>query len=228
MFKNALEGVKKIYYSAICSIATIGLSLGSLLFQLLGIGGDSSFIVLIGGLFGGASLIVCLAGLIFEIIGCYESSKDKKVFMLALYSAIAAILFTCLGVVFSKVTGVIFNALGSISSLLVVFFIIRGLSQILTDLDEIEMVKRGNKVLLLFLIMHAASLVIELVVGIIEILGAKLTLTTLLSIGSGVISLAAAILFMLYVKESLRLIDLSSFKAHKEEVVDVEVKEVEE
>ncbi|MCR5564659.1 MAG: hypothetical protein K6F59_02530 [Gammaproteobacteria bacterium] len=229
MFKGALEGVKKLYYSAICSLATTAFSVGAALFAILGIDGSSTFSVLVAGLFGGVALILALAALIFEILGCYECSKEKQEFKYALYAAIAAIIFTGVAAIFAKAfIGSVLDFLGSISSFLVTILIIRGLMSMFKDLDDTEMIEKGKKVLLIHSIAYVSAAVIEFLSGILKKLEVKVFVVTLLSLIAGIIAIISIVFYLTYIKESITHLDFSTFKPQSQDVVETQVVDIEE
>ena len=227
MRKNVLEGTKKIYYSVLCSLGTLAISIITIIIGAFATE-DSKTALLFLGLLSGLTLIIALTGFILQIIGCSECGKEQKMFTYALYAAIAAIVFTALAAII-KVTFIknLFDLLGDISSLLITLLIIRGLMLLFADLNDIEMVNKGRSVLLIFIIAYAASAVIDFVGGILPLMHITGTAILVLGLIAALIAIVAALFYFIYLKQAINHLEFSSFDAvNNNTIIDAEAKEV--
>lgn len=219
-YPDAHNGIKKVYTAEIMTLlSTVLLLVGSIV-AVFGLSGSNagqiSEDIAAGSVLGGGALlliagVLSLIALILNLIGLHSAAKDEKnlktAFAMALAALIAALVSGCIGVSGGQsLAGSLINELSSIFSLFVVFYVIRGVSNLAVSLNNTQLQARGKTVTTLILVCLAASLVFS----IFRTISGSATMTAVTGVCAVLAALTAIIGYVLYLsflKKAVRMLE---------------------
>lgn len=205
-FPHAYKGVKLLFSAQMMLLCTtIIMAISAVVAALTANGSASETALAIAGLVALiAALLTFIAGII-SLVGYGKAAKDDKRFGIAL----ALILF---GVLASLVSGVlkflaikpeiiadILNAVYNLFSELAIIFAILGLCSLSERVGDENNIRYGKSICGVII----AILVIDIVVSVLPIFlnGITATIAVILAVADGVLSFAAYIMYLVYLKK---------------------------
>ncbi|MBO4667775.1 MAG: hypothetical protein J5666_06615 [Bacilli bacterium] len=229
-YQYAKEGVKHLYHASICEMVLLGLSF---LFSIIDLASGNAELGFFAVIMGLVVIVLAIAILVLEIIGTHKGSKDDKWFLYAFYCLIGVLILTVIkAFIDNSIVTAIFELVTGIGTLLVTFFIIKGLISLFTNLGNQKMVDKSKRFLIIFFALFIASIVVGFVNGLMTSESLKVV-RDILELIVTVASIAAEILLLLLYKDSTE--ELAKAKEEPisldeplEEEDEFELKEVEE
>lgn len=205
MFKNAYEGIKKIFTAEIImliasivtfvgAIATITADPNAVKDALNNASGTSlPTSVVILGIVALAFGICALVAFILNLVGLVQAKKDEANFNTALLLTIAGIVVSILSGIFSKNESVtsFLNTAVELAYLLATMFIVYGIISLAKQLKNTPVETKGNRLLKLIVIVYGVGIAAKLlsaiftaakldpiIIGIVGIISALLTVVS--------------------------------------------------
>lgn len=203
-FPNAANGVKKLFTAEILSLVSGICLVAGMAFALVTAAGasvynqEASDAAAFTALGGGVGFIVCviaagvlaLIAFILNLLGIFKSSKDDSAFKIALYALFAGIILSAVSLTFSGINPVVSSltdSLHTVTTLLVTIYVIQGIRNLATRLNNADMDNKGNNLfkmmIAIVLLVFASKIVVMIFGGVIWT-----------SVPAAVMSLIAAIL----------------------------------
>lgn len=203
MFKNAYEGVRKIYSAQILAlIATVLMLIGAVL-GLTGMKTGEATSAGEGLLVGGGALVLIAAilmivGAIMNIIGVNRASKDEDAFKNALIALCVGIVAQILISAFSSNPAVsnIGKAVTTVTEMLASFFICTGIMNLAGRLGDGATQARGQSVRTLLLCIWAVAAVLNLLAALFVNDGTMQTILGVIAIAASLVSIVAYFLYL--------------------------------
>jgi hypothetical protein len=205
-FPHAYKGVKLLFSAQMMLLCTtIIMAISAVVAALTANGSASETALAIAGLISLiAALLTFIAGII-SLVGYGKAAKDDKHFGIAL----ALILFSVLASLVSgvlKYLGIkpeiiadILNAVYNLLSELAIIFAILGLCSLSERVGDENNIRYGKSICGVII----AILVIDIVVSVLPIFlnGITATIAVILAVADGVLSFAAYIMYLVYLKK---------------------------
>lgn len=212
-YPNAAKGVKQIYYSVILSIILLVVTLVVTLLAIAA--GDEGALVALVAVLAIVLLILGIACLVYEIMGAWNASKDNETFKNAFYCLIGAIVASLVGGFAGGVFGAIMSLIDGVLELVAIYLIFTGLIEFSKDLKIDDMAEKGTKYRLIYLVAN----IVAIVVGFVgNVLPEELSVIGyVISIVSAIISIVAFILYFLYLKGAVVMLENAKAEEPKDE-----------
>lgn len=205
MFKNAYEGIKKIFTAEIIMLIA---SIVALVGAIVTITADPNAVkdalnnasgtslptsVVILGIVALAFGICALVAFILNLVGLVQAKKDEANFNTALLLTIAGIVVSILSGIFSKNESVtsFLNTAVELAYLLATMFIVYGIISLAKQLKNTPVETKGNRLLKLIVIVYGVGIAAKLlssiftaakldpiIIGIVGIISALLTVVS--------------------------------------------------
>lgn len=203
MFKNAYEGVRKIYTAQIMAlIATVLMLIGTVL-GLTGMKTGEATSAGEGLLVGGGALVLIAAilmivGAIMDILGVNRASKDEDAFKNALIALCVGILANILISAFSSnpIVSSIGKAAATVTEMLASFFICTGIMNLAGRLGDGATQARGQSVRTLLLCIWAVAAVLNFLAALFVNDGTMQTILGVIAIAASLVSIVAYFLYL--------------------------------
>ena len=218
-FPNAYNGVKKIHTAAVLSL------IGDLTFVIAAVlavisggmirsGAAESAVGAMTGISAGlivssiAGGVLALIAFILNLVGTILASKDEAFFKTALLFIIVGIVATVLSMAFvnnSIVTdfSLIFV---NLAQMLVASYIVQGIVNLASKLNEHSMVKQGGQVRIYLLIAYSVPIAVDLI-AIILSLSKKSLLANVFSLAGSALSLVVYFIYLTYLKSAKKMLE---------------------
>lgn len=205
---NALDGVKKIYLSAILElIGTIVIVIGSFITIADFFSGDMlasastasgvAVLVIFGGLF-------ILVGFIISIIGINTASKDEEKFKIPLMFVTVQICIIVIKMFVPEGFSNVLSLIGNILSLLVMFFVFDSIITIAEKNNNEEMVEKGralrNFITILYIVSVAMSVIVLCLINDPETI-------LIISLIASILSVVPYILYAIYLGNAKSMLE---------------------
>ncbi len=217
-FPNAAKGVKQIFYAIIISIIVMALSVVGALFVLLAGENEKSPLFALAGFIGIAVLVGAIAYLVLELVGTNRASKDNDKFKTAFYCIIANLIFSIIGGFFnSNLIQDVVSVMTTALDLALAYYIFTGIIELATDIKNDVMVEKGKKFRKLYVIIFIVALILDAVAAFTDTAEGLLAISSVLSMVAGIASIAAFVLFFLYVKEAVPMLENARIVEEKKE-----------
>lgn len=201
MFKNAYEGVSRIYKAVILSlIATVLILVGG----IMGISGTaagaaaaSESSLVIAGIVAIIAVILMIIAEVINIIGVNRASKDEPAFKNALIALLVGIVSNILISCFSSNSAVssIGKSITNITEILASYYICTGIINLADRLNDAGMSARGRKIRSLLMGIWIAAAVMNLVTILSGTNQTMLFIIGLIAVIGGICSIVAYFLY---------------------------------
>ena len=136
-YLNAYKGVRRIYYAEIVNIISAFLIV---ITAILGLVSQTDTVLFVSGIIALIAIILLIFAFVMQMLGLEQAGKDQEAFKIAFWVVVTGIV---LGIVASilqamdneaiELLGDVASALTSLISILVVMFIITGISALVSD-----------------------------------------------------------------------------------------------
>ena len=215
MFPNAKKCISKIFVSEILFlIATICASLASVNITLAI--SNSGANVVVGLVLLLASLVLVIIAGIMQIVGLTNGSKDSSMFRYALFFVIFSLVLAAISAFFKQydersmlafgfvpnyILVSVSDALNKILDLIVMFFVIGGIRELITDK---ELLKTTKKIAILACIAILISLVLNLIVQFSATI--VTVMSVVLSLGAMVCSIIFYIMYLVVLAKAKKIL----------------------
>lgn len=176
-YENALEGVKNLRTSVICSIWLLVVSSLVLLTTLA----EVPFFLIILGI---AVLVLGITALILELLGVSKAARDMAVFGSAKTILIIGLVLSVAAVIFQEgsVPRMLLNVINSILSLWALILIIQGLIAFAKVYKREDLIREGQSLLRLVMVLGCLGVLLELLDAILSSSSGSQTLRIILSV----------------------------------------------
>ena len=223
-YPNAAKGVSKLFTSEIISlIGIVILSVSGIIYYAskplkdwIEKGGEGEIpsnaegAVIACAAFASIALIIMVVAAIIKIVGVVQAAKDEDSFRVIIYVTVLAIV---LSVVVSIVTGTnksseatgFSNTLSSVLNLLTTFLVIGGISNLSAKLGKVDMIAKGNSIVMKIFWTMIFSLIANIIVTFSHNKIADVV-AVVLAIISAVLSIVAYILYLLYLARAKKVL----------------------
>lgn len=205
-YPNAYKGVKNIYISEILHLISAALLFLFLIAAAVDKQRTHTGLVLVVSLFAGLGSIV---GLVLQLVGIFQASKDETSFERARVSIIAALVLSFVSAFYGDdldVIATILKLAGSIASLCCSLYIIKGIMNLSRRLKQVDMTDRGRKLYQLILIVTCCSIGLELISAILPRTYGSGIFMLILSLAVLSLAVAEAVMFFRYFSSTLRML----------------------
>ena len=217
-FPKACSGVKKIRIAEILAVIGGLFTVGTLvigLFSLTSVEPDQGLILGVGA--AALACMICggvlsLAAFIFRLIGTAVAGKDEPAFKTAL-------IFMIIGFVTNAITYIphlspriqaIMGFVGVIaeaSALAAVMYIILGVQRLAGRCERVDMVKKGNTVMKLVLMVGIFVLLADTVSAVFRLLRTHAIVSGVFAVAAAALSVVAYIIYLGYLTQAKRMLE---------------------
>ena len=198
MYKNAYEGIKKLFTAEILALVAGVVGVAAAIAMLVSIssadaGNDSALVVV-----GAAAILLIIVGIlmllsfILNILGLIKARKDDGYFNIAFILTFIGIVISILSSAFSTngvVSGFITTA-SNVISLLVTIYVVMGIINIAKKLGRSDVAEKGKTVLKLIIGVQLIAIVSSLISAIFRAASAQMV--------AGVLSLIGSVISVVY------------------------------
>ena len=207
IFPNAAKGIKYVYYSILLMIITLGLSIFTLLFGFFNFE-DGNPLLLFVGFFVIAVAILAIVALVLELVGVYFAGKDNQTFMKAFYCIIANLVISIVSsIIGARVFSAIASVANTILNLAFIYFTILGIIELANQLGNSQMADEGQNTTKYYFILFAVSAIFDIVASIFEGIENLNFVSNIFSILSTIAGIIAFVLFFVYIKKAVAMLE---------------------
>lgn len=212
MFPNAAKGVKKIFAAEIIEIIAAVLSIIAIIIGLAGVaagagGSEEGALVGVGsaGVIILISLILLIVAFILSLVGIVNASKDEPAFKIALYGVIASIVISLVRSIFSSAATLvsICDILLKVAQIAVTVFIIQGIINLATKLNNEKVAGKGKTLLYIIVCVYVLSALTTIVSAIF---GAGSVAANILGIVSEVLEIVQGVVFIILLAQAKKML----------------------
>ena len=206
MFPNAKKGISKVFVSEILYLIGTILATVSAVSVILSAADNAGGSFLFGLIFLLISSILIIVAGIIQIVGLANAAKESNMFRYALFMVILSLVLTLLSALIKDysvrdflygtfapnyIIVNISDALSKVLSLVVMFFVIGGINELIPDS---EVAKKSKKIVILAIITALVSVILNLITNFSSV--AVATTGVILSLGALVCSLIYYIMYL--------------------------------
>lgn len=211
-FPKAQKGIKRIY------IAQFFLLSGSILLVLLALSNmllhamykiqpTDSVLTMVSSVIYIVSVVSMLTGILLNIIGIINASGDDENFKVALYSLGFEFIFSVVGFILTSdsVIGSITSLLTTLTSFLIIIYIIEGIRNLAQKLNQSKIDHRGNLLYTLFSVFYVLETCANVAVLVFSDTEA-MVVVYIIQVGINLISVVQSLLFVLYLGKAKKML----------------------
>lgn len=211
-FPSAFSGVKKIFTAEILRLIASVIGVITYVLLLVAISAKTA-----DGAFtsGGASLIlgivtmiIGLVAFIINLVGIIQAMKDEGSFKVALIFVIIDVIAGILQGIFTSNQTVtsIFNVVQTLSTLLVMIFIIRGIQNLAVRLGNENVLNNGKTILTLIIVVQILALIAAIIATIFKASDAANYTAGILMIVSAAIEVVTTIMYLVFLGKAKNML----------------------
>jgi len=205
-FPSAHKGVRTIFIGVLLEVlaAIIGI-VNSFLATLPEYAVRNSAIYNISGVLAIVAGVMVVIAFILEIVGLFQAKADDKSFAYALWVILFVIIATIVRICFSfinqpwvKDTCVVIDAVAGVSGLVVVLYIVTGISNLSFKLKEESFAASGRVLRIIIAILFLVSLALSLVANFVRMNQDVIKIMGYVAIGAAVVEFIAYVWYFIY------------------------------
>ncbi|MBO4667499.1 MAG: hypothetical protein J5666_05185 [Bacilli bacterium] len=203
MFKNSINGLKKIYIGILLQLVVMGIGALASLISLI-FGDSEGFGAVVMVIMTVLMLLAMIASYVFQLIGTFKNKEIDQNFLYAFICLIVCVVMAVLNfIVSNRILSSINSLLGTAASILAVYFVLTGCVNLIKEFNNEELTSKTLKARLIIMILLGVAGVISFVSIIMR--GGERTVMGILSIIEALVTLAAYVIYFLYLKRLLAL-----------------------
>ena len=203
MFKNSINGLKKIYIGILLQLVVMGIGALASLISLI-FGDSEGFVAVVAVILSVLVIIAIIASYVFQLIGTFKNKDIDQNFLYAFICLIVCVVMAVLNfIVSNRILSSINSLLGTAASILAVYFVLTGCCNLIKEFNNEELTSKTLKVRLFIMILLGVAGVISFVSIIMR--GGERTVMGILSIIEALVTLAAYVIYFLYLKRLIAL-----------------------
>ena len=203
MFKNSINGLKKIYIGILLQLVVMGIGALASLISLI-FGDSEGFGAVVMVIMTVLMLLAMIASYVFQLIGTFKNKEIDQNFLYAFICLIVCVVMAVLNfIVSNRILSSINSLLGTAASILTVYFVLTGCVNLIKEFNNEELTSKTLKARLIIMILLGVAGVISFVSIIMR--GGERTVMGILSIIEALVTLAAYVIYFLYLKRLLAL-----------------------
>ena len=203
MFKNSINGLKKIYIGIWLQLVVMGVGALASLISLI-FGDSEGFVAVVAVILSILVILAIIASYVFQLIGTFKNKDIDQNFLYAFICLIVCVVMAVLNfIVSNRILSSINSLLGTAASILAVYFVLTGCCNLIKEFNNEELTSKILKARLLIMILLGVAGVISFVSIIMR--GGERTVMGILSIIEALVTLAAYVIYFIYLKRLLAL-----------------------
>ena len=203
MFKNSINGLKKIYIGILLQLVVMGIGALASLISLI-FGDSEGFVAVVAVILSILVILAIIASYVFQLIGTFQNKDIDQNFLYAFICLIVCVVMAVLNfIVSNRILSSINSLLGTAASILAVYFVLTGCVNLIKEFNNEELTSKTLKARLIIMILLGVAGVISFVSIIMR--GGERTVMGILSIIEALVTLAAYVIYFIYLKRLLAL-----------------------
>ena len=203
MLKNSINGLKKIYIGILLQLVVMGIGALASLISLI-FGDSEGFGAVVMVIMTVLMLLAMIASYVFQLIGTFKNKEIDQNFLYAFICLLVCVVMAVLNfIVSNRILSSINSLLGTAASILAVYFVLTGCCNLIKEFNNEELTSKTLKARLFIMILLGVAGVISFVSIIMR--GGERTVMGILSIIEALVTLAAYVIYFLYLKRLLAL-----------------------
>ena len=203
MFKNSINGLKKIYIGILLQLVVMGIGALASLISLI-FGDSEGFGAVVAVILSILVILAIIASYVFQLIGTFKNKDIDQNFLYAFICLIVCVVMAVLNfIVSNRILSSINSLLGTAASILAVYFVLTGCCNLIKEFNNEELTSKTLKARLFIMILLGVAGVISFVSIIMR--GGERTVMGILSIIEALVTLAAYVIYFIYLKRLLAL-----------------------
>ncbi len=157
---------------------------------------------------GIAAMIIGIALFIINLVGIIQAMKDEGSFKVALVFVIVGVIASILGGIFTtdQTLNSIIGIIESLSTLLVMVFIIQGIQNLAVRLGNEEVLNSGKRIFVLIIVIQGLALIASIIAAIFSSSQAANITAVILLLISSVIGLIATIMYLVFLGKAKNML----------------------
>ena len=218
-FPNAYHGVKKIFTAELLKLIGAGclllLAVSAVIAAVSAAAGEDSGLLTAGILsviFGIAGVVLPIIGYIMNIVGLYQASKDEENFKTAFAAAIIALVISAVSGIFSAVgigAGVADNisrGVSTIMEIVILVFVVGGISALAEKLHKTEMVTMGGHILIIVIIINGLRIIADIIPMLFGANNTTTSIEGIMQIVAGICAIVGYIVYLVYLGKAKNML----------------------
>ena len=203
MFKKSINGLKKIYIGILLQLVVMGIGALASLISLI-FGDSEGFVAVVAVILSILVILAIIASYVFQLIGTFQNKDIDQNFLYAFICLIVCVVMAVLNfIVSNRILSSINSLLGTAASILAVYFVLTGCVNLIKEFNNEELTSKTLKARLIIMILLGVAGVISFVSIIMR--GGERTVMGILSIIEALVTLAAYVIYFIYLKRLLAL-----------------------
>ena len=203
MFKKSINGLKKIYIGILLQLVVMGIGALASLISLI-FGDSEGFVAVFAVILSILVILAIIASYVFQLIGTFKNKDIDQNFLYAFICLIVCVVMAVLNfIVSNRILSSINSLLGTAASILAVYFVLTGCVNLIKEFNNEELTSKTLKARLFIMILLGVAGVISFVSIIMR--GGERTVMGILSIIEALVTLAAYVIYFLYLKRLIAL-----------------------
>ena len=203
MFKKSINGLKKIYIGILLQLVVMGIGALASLISLI-FGDSEGFVAVVAVILSILVILAIIASYVFQLIGTFKNKDIDQNFLYAFICLLVCVVMAVLNfIVSNRILSSINSLLGTAASILAVYFVLTGCVNLIKEFNNEELTSKTLKARLFIMILLGVAGVISFVSIIMR--GGERTVMGILSIIEALVTLAAYVIYFLYLKRLIAL-----------------------
>lgn len=212
-FPNAYKGVKKLFIAEICSIiAALFAVVVTIIVQAFNKNLPAAASAAVAAI-GGVAAVIAIVAFIIQLVGLIQAGKDEDGFRMGFWIVIFMIILgvvsgvlNTLGV--NPLIGSIFEVVIDAAGLVLIVFILGGISSLANSLGNTEMAEKGKRLSNYVILLYVLFIVLNIVVLIFNNIGPSLAAFILaIALASTVIEIVVYICIIVYEYKAVKMLE---------------------
>lgn len=210
-FPHAYKGVKLIFVAEIIAIVVSVLALISSIFVSIGsAAAASATLILVSGIVG-------IVVFVIQLVGLFQGARESREFRIALWITLIGIIASLVSAILQSIEATkglspilfaVLTTVAAVADLLVVIFVLFGISTLAESLGNGEMSERGRRLAMYVIVIYIISLIFGFIPGFSVYVnpGVRL-LFSIFAITSAVLEIVIYVLTLIYLHNAIEMLE---------------------
>ena len=210
-FPHAYKGVKLIFVAEIIAIVVSVLALISSIFVSIGsAAAASATLILVSGIVG-------IVVFVIQLVGLFQGARESREFRIALWITLIGIIASLVSAILQSIEATkglspilfaVLTTVAAVADLLVVIFVLFGISTLAESLGDGEMSERGRRLAMYVIVIYIISLIFGFIPGFSVYVnpGVRL-LFSIFAITSAVLEIVIYVLTLIYLHNAIEMLE---------------------
>lgn len=210
-FPHAYKGVKLIFVAEIMAIIVSVLALIAAIFVSIGsAAAASATLVLVSGIVG-------IVVFVIQLVGLFQGARESREFRIALWITLVGIIASLVSAILQSIEATkglspilfaVLTTVAAVADLLVVIFVLFGISTLAESLGNDEMSERGRRLAMYVIIIYIVSIIFGFTPSFGRFVNPGVALLfSIFGIASAVLEIVVYVLMLIYLHNAIEMLE---------------------